>query len=189
VTVNEVPGNEAVFGETRVNQESDSQPTHEQDSSNPAGSKAPVEQSLVNRAPCDGTAAARHSFGATAGRSALALFAAIAAWLVPGLGHLLLGRWGRALAFFAAVGGLVVTGYLLRGNVFPPHSGDPFGTLGFLADAGTGVFYYFSRLFEAAGPDVSRAAGDYGTRFIAAAGVVNVLAVLDAIEIATARRS
>jgi hypothetical protein len=44
-------------------------------------------------------------------------------------------------------------------------------------------------MFEAAGPDVSRAAGDYGTRFIAAAGVVNMLAVLDVIEIATGRRS
>ena len=32
---------------------------------------------------------------------------------------------------------------------------------------------------------MSRAAGDYGTRFIAAAGVVNLLAVFDAIEIAT----
>jgi hypothetical protein len=127
--------------------------------------------------------------GVSASRVAFALFVGIAAWLVPGLGHLLLGRWGRALVFFAAVGGLVVSGYLLRGNVFPPHSGDSFGTLGFLADAGTGVFYYFSRFFEAAGPDVSRAAGDYGTRFIAAAGVVNVLAVLDAIEIATGRRS
>jgi hypothetical protein len=187
--VNQVPGNEAVFGEARVNQESDSQPVHEQSSGNPAGSGTPTEQSLESRAPGDGTVAARHSLGATAGRSVLALFAAITAWLVPGLGHLLLGRWGRALVFFAAVGGLVVTGYLLRGNVFPPHSGDPFGTLGFLADAGTGAFYYFSRMFEAAGPDVSRAAGDYGTRFIAAAGVVNVLAVLDAIEIATDRRS
>ena len=84
---------------------------------------------------------------------------------------------------------MVITGYLLRGNVFPSHSGDPFGTLGFLADAGTGVFYYLSRMFEAAGPDVSRAAGDYGTRLIAAAGVVNMLEVLDVIEIATGRRS
>ncbi len=125
----------------------------------------------------------------SASRAGLTLFAAIAAWFVPGLGHLLLGRWGRALIFFCAVSGLVISGYLLRGNVFPPHSGDPFGTLGFVADAGTGVFYYFSRFFEAAGPDVSRAAGDYGTRFIAAAGVVNVLAVLDTIEIATGRRS
>jgi hypothetical protein len=189
VTVNEVPGNDAAFGEARIDQESGSQTAYQQNSGNLAGTGAPGEQSPVSHAPDDGAVAARHSFGAIAGRSALALFAAIAAWLVPGLGHLLLGRWGRALAFFAAVGGLVVAGYLLRGNVFPPHSGDPFGTLGFLADAGTGAFYYFSHLFEAAGPDVSRAAGDYGTRFIAAAGVVNVLAVLDVIEIATGRRS
>ena len=187
--MNEAPGREATFGEARVNQESGRQGAHQQDSGNPAGSEIPAEQSPLGHAPGESTIAARHSFAASAGRSALALFAAIAAWLVPGLGHLLLGRWGRALVFFAAVGGLVVTGYLLRGNVFPPHSGDPFGTLGFLADAGTGVFYYFSRMFEAAGPDVSRAAGDYGTRFIAAAGVVNMLAMLDVIEIATGRRS
>lgn len=111
------------------------------------------------------------------------------AWIVPGMGHLLLRRWGRAIVFFFAVGGLAVTGYLLRGNIFPAHSGDAFGTLGFLADAGSGVFYYFARFFEAAGPDVSRAAGDYGTRFIAAAGVVNLISVCDAYEIATRRRS
>ncbi len=187
--MNEVPGNEAVFGETQIKQESGSRAAQEQNSGSPAGSDTPAAQSPLSQADGDGAVPARHSFGTTAGRSALALLAAIAAWLVPGLGHLLLGRWGRALVFFAAVGGLVVTGYLLRGNVFPPHSGDPFGTLGFLADAGTGAFYYFSRLFETAGPDVSRAAGDYGTRFIAAAGVVNVLAVLDVVEIATGRRS
>jgi hypothetical protein len=120
---------------------------------------------------------------------ALAPFVAIVAWIVPGLGHFLLGRWGRALGFFVAVGGLAITGYLLRGNVFPPHSGDPFGTLGFVADAASGVFYYLARVFEAAGPDVSRAAGDYGTRFIAAAGVVNVLAIFDVLEIASGRRN
>jgi len=174
--VNEVPGNEAAFGDASVNQVQT------------AGVQASDNQAAASDAPAARAIAHPHSFAASAGCAVLALFAAIAAWLVPGLGHLLLGRWGRALLFFFAVGGLVVSGYLLRGNVFPPHSGDPFGTLGFLADAGTGVFYYFSRFFESAGPDVSRAAGDYGTRFIAAAGVVNVLAVLDTIEIATGRR-
>ncbi len=122
-------------------------------------------------------------------RGALAPFAAIAGWLVPGFGHLLLGRWGRALGFFVAVGGLAIAGYLMRGNVFPPHSTDPFGTLGFLADAASGVFYYLAHIIEAHGPDVSRAAGDYGTRYIAAAGVVNVLAVFDVLEIASGRRN
>jgi hypothetical protein len=122
-------------------------------------------------------------------RDVLAPFIAVAAWIVPGLGHLVLRRWGRALIFFLSVGGLAVTGYLLRGNVFPPRAGEPFGTLGFLADAGAGIFYFLSRFFETAGPDVSRAAGDYGTRFIAAAGIVNLLSVFDAYEIALGRRT
>jgi hypothetical protein len=118
----------------------------------------------------------------------LAIPIAIAAWMLPGLGHLILRRPGRAMLFFVAVAGLAITGYAMRGNVFPLHSNDPFGTLGFLADAGSGVFYLLSRVFEAAGPDVSRAAGDYGTRFIAAAGVVNVLSAFDAFEVASGRR-
>lgn len=108
--------------------------------------------------------------------------------MVPGLGHLLQRRWGRALVFFVAVGGLAICGFLLRGNIFPAHYADAFGALGFFADAGSGVFYYLARFFEAAGPDVSRAAGDYGTRFIAASGVVNLISVCDAYEIASGRR-
>jgi uncharacterized protein DUF6677 len=117
-----------------------------------------------------------------------ALGIAVLAWAVPGLGHLVLGRWRRALAFFVSVGGLAITGYLLRGNVFPQHATDAFGRLGFFADAGTGVFYYLARFFERIGPDVSRAAGDDGTRFIAAAGLVNLLSAFDAYEIAAGRR-
>jgi hypothetical protein len=118
----------------------------------------------------------------------IAPFIAIMAWIVPGLGHLLLRCWGRAIVFFIAIGGLAITGYLLRGNVFPPHSGDGFSTLGFLADASSGVVYLLAHFFERAGPDVSRAAGDYGTRFIAAAGVVNLISICDAYEIASGRR-
>lgn len=125
---------------------------------------------------------------ATAGSAALGGLVAMLAWAVPGLGHLVQRRWIRAAAFFLAVGGLAMSGYLMRGNVFHIHSEDPFGTLGFLADAGSGVFYLLSRFLESAGPNVSRAIGDYGTRFIAAAGIVNVLGVCDAYEIARRRR-
>jgi hypothetical protein len=112
----------------------------------------------------------------------------LAGWIVPGLGHVLLGRWTRALAFFAAVAGLEALGYGMRGDVFPMHSIDPFGTLGFLADVGSGSFYLLARVFESAGPDTSRAIGDYGTRVIASAGIVNFLAVIDAYETAWRRR-
>jgi hypothetical protein len=121
--------------------------------------------------------------------ASLAPAIAFAAWIVPGLGHLFLDRWGRATLFLFATGGLALTGCLMRGAVFLPHSGDPFGTLGFLADAGSGVFYFLSRFLESAGPDLSRAAGDYGTRFLAAAGIVNLAGVADAYQIALGRRS
>jgi hypothetical protein len=120
--------------------------------------------------------------------SVVGLGVAVLAWAAPGLGHLILGRWRRALAFFISVGSLAIAGYLLRGNVFPQHATDAFGRLGFLADAGTGVFYCLARFFERFGPDVSRALGDDGTRFIAAAGLVNLLSAFDAYEIAAGRR-
>lgn len=121
--------------------------------------------------------------------SAGPVLVALLAWIVPGLGHLLLRRWGRALAFLVSVGGLAICGYLLRGNVFSPRSVDPFDKIGFLTDAGSGVFYFLARILESTGPNVAHAAGDYGTRFIAAAGIVNLLAALDVYEIASRRRS
>lgn len=112
----------------------------------------------------------------------------LAAWFAPGLGHLLLRRFSRAAAFFLVVGGLATLGVVLRGNIFSYESGDLFDILGFLADAGSGVFYLAGRMLELGNSDVSRAAGDYGTRFFAAAGVLNFICVLDAHEIARGRK-
>lgn len=114
---------------------------------------------------------------------------AFAAWAVPGLGHLLLRKRARAAVFFAAVATLAFWGYAMRGAVFTPGAGGPLGTLGFVADLGCGIFYFLARVFEPGGADLAHAAGDYGTRIIAAAGVVNFLAVLDAYEIAARRKA
>jgi hypothetical protein len=113
---------------------------------------------------------------------------AVFGWIVPGLGHLFQGRFGRALIAFLAVGAMAYVGLRMRGNVFPPHGDDIFGVLGFLADAGSGIFYLFAHSIQKVGPDVSRAAGDYGTRLIATAGVLNLLFVLDATEISRGRK-
>ena len=121
--------------------------------------------------------------------NAIPFLVALASLAVPGLGHVWMHRWGRGLAFFLAVGGLALTGYAMRGQVFTAVSIDPFGRLGFIADACSGVFYPLSRFLEAAGPDLSRAGGDYGTRFIASAGIVNLIGMLDAYGIACKRRS
>ena len=119
----------------------------------------------------------------------LAVLIAIAGWAVPGLGHGLQKMWGRALAVFLAVGALVILGAAMRGNLFSSRGEDAFATLGYLADLGSGAFYLLARALETAGPDVSHSAGDYGTRFLATAGVLNLLSALHAYEAARGRKA
>ena len=119
----------------------------------------------------------------------LALAIGMAGWLVPGLGHALQKMWGRALGCLLTVGALVFLGVGMRGNVFSSEGGDAFGMLGSLADLGTGSFYFAARALETQGSDVAHAEGDYGTRFLAAAGVLNLLAALHAYEAARGRKA
>ena len=115
----------------------------------------------------------------------------IAGWLVPGFGHIFLKMWGRAVACFLTVGVLVVLGAGMRGNIFSfnPPANDAFDTLGYIADLGTGSFYLLATSLEKNGADVSHAGGDYGTRLLATAGVLNLLAALHAFEVARGRKA
>jgi hypothetical protein len=120
---------------------------------------------------------------------AIAFVIGIAGWLVPGLGHALLKMWGRAVMSFLTVGLLVILGTGMRGNVFSSSGNDAFDALGFLADLGTGTFYLAASKLETSGADVSHAGGDYGTRFLATAGVLNLLTALHAYEAARGRKA
>ena len=126
---------------------------------------------------------------ANAKREGLALIAGIAGWLLPGLGHAMLKMWGRAITLFLTVGILVILGTGMRGNIFSSNGDDAFAKLGYVADLGTGSFYFVAKSLEVAGPDVSHANGDYGTRLLATAGVLNLLAALHAYEAARGRKA
>jgi hypothetical protein len=123
------------------------------------------------------------------GSEAKAWSVAIAGWLVPGLGHAMQRMWGRAIIVFLCVGLLVVVGASMRGNLFNSNGSDAFDTLGYVADLGAGSFYFLARALERTGADVSHAGGDYGTRFLATAGVLNLLAALHAYEAARGRKA
>lgn len=119
----------------------------------------------------------------------VALGIGVAGWALPGLGHALQKMWGRAVGCFLTVGLLVLLGVGMRGNIFTVDSGDAFGMLGYFADLGTGSFYFAARALQPEGPDVAHAEGDDGTRFLAAAGVLNFLAALHAYEAARGRKA
>ena len=116
------------------------------------------------------------------GNQVMALAVAIAGWVVPGLGHLLLRKWSKAAVYFLCVGGLACAGLAMRGGIFGASAADLFDRLGFFADLGAGVFYFLAHQIQASGPDIAHATGDYGTRLFAAAGMLNLLTVLEAYE-------
>jgi uncharacterized protein DUF6677 len=117
------------------------------------------------------------------GTQIMGIVAAIAGWMVPGLGHLVLRRWSKAAVYFLCVGGLAFAGLAMRGGVFGADAADLFDRLGFFADLGAGIFYFLAHQIQVAGPDVAHATGDYGTRMFAAAGMLNFLIVLEAYDI------
>jgi hypothetical protein len=122
-------------------------------------------------------------------RQVFAALIGIAGWLIPGLGHALQKMWGRALVCFLTVGTLAILGAGMRGNLFNSENADTFSSLGYLADLGSGGFYMVAKAMEPEGADVSRSEGDYGTRFLATAGVLNLLAALHAYEAARGRKA
>jgi uncharacterized protein DUF6677 len=134
------------------------------------------------------TQPAKSGKSATPGGSLLlGASAFVAGLLVPGLGHALLRRWARAGVFLISVVTLAAAGVWMRGHIYDGHAADAFEWLGYLADLGTGLLYPAAKHLNII-PDISRAAGDYGTRFFAAAGAMNLLCAFDAYAIGTGRK-
>lgn len=113
---------------------------------------------------------------------------AAAAWAIPGLGHLLLKKWERAAVFFVSIGAMAVLGLAGNGHLFGFDLSSPFETLGFLADLCVGGFYVGARLLDLGANEVGQASGDYGTVFFLTAGLLNLLCLLDAYDIATGKK-
>ncbi len=114
------------------------------------------------------------------------------AWLIPGSGHFFLGRRGRGIIIFATVLVTFLIGLLLRGPLFHPGGADLLSRLiqfgGFIGDLASGLFYFIAVWLGYSQPDVAGHAADYGAKFLVTAGLLNILAMVDAYEIATRQK-
>jgi TM2 domain-containing membrane protein YozV len=113
-------------------------------------------------------------------------------WLIPGAGHLLLKKTGRGVLLLLAVTGMFVCGLMMRGAMFQPQTGDLLTTLintgGFIGDVCSGLLYLLSVWLGYSQPDMAGHVHDYGTKFLVAAGLLNILAMVDAFDIAAGRK-
>ena len=113
-------------------------------------------------------------------------------WLIPGGGHLLLKRHGRGLLLMVTITAMFLCGLMMRGAMFQPQSGDLLTTLintgGFIGDLCSGILYLLTVWLGYSQPDMPGAVHDYGTKFLVTAGLLNILAMVDAYEIAAGRK-
>ncbi len=122
------------------------------------------------------------------GASSMPGLVLLAGWLVPGAGHLLLGKWVRGLLLFLSIVTMFFIGIALKGKVYSPNTGDLLDILNFAGDLGTGLLYGLAKLFDMGQASVQVAVADYGTKFIVVAGLLNVVAAVDAHSLATGRK-
>jgi hypothetical protein len=112
----------------------------------------------------------------------------IAAWMVPGAGHLLQGRTQKGLVFLIAIPLMFVTGLWLQGRLFPFELAEPLVALAALAGVGNGLPYLIAAVLGIGKGVVTAATYEYGNTFVIAAGLLNMLVVLDAYDIALGRK-
>ncbi len=112
----------------------------------------------------------------------------IAGWLVPGAGHFLLGKWIRGALLAVSIIAMFVLGLAMQGKLYTSAQ-DILDLLGVAGDLGGGLLYFICRALGLGGQPVQTTVADYGTKFIVVAGLLNIIAAVDAHNLRTGRKS
>jgi len=111
----------------------------------------------------------------------------IAGWLVPGAGHFLLRKWGRGALLAISIVCMFAFGLAMQGRLYA-NAHDILEMLCLLGDLGSGLLYVVGRAMGLGTEPVQLTVADWGTRFIVVAGLLNVIAAVDAHNIRTGRK-
>lgn len=122
-------------------------------------------------------------------RSSLPAIVLVAGWLVPGAGHMILGKWVRGVLLFAAIVTMYAIGLGLAGKIYVPGSGDILDMLGFVAQIGMGLLYVLARVAGWGATSVVTTVADYGSKALLIAGLLNIIAAVDAHSLANGRKA
>jgi hypothetical protein len=112
----------------------------------------------------------------------------LAAWAVPGAGHLWLGRRSKGLVFLIALPLMFAIGLAVHGRLFPFDVSEWLVCLAAVADVGIGLPYFIAKALGYGGGDVRAVTYEYGNAFLIVAGLLNLLVVIDAYDVALGRK-
>ena len=113
----------------------------------------------------------------------------IAGWLIPGAGHFLLKKWIRGTLLLVSIVAMFGIGLALKGKVYGPNTAELLDMLNFAGDLGNGLLYVVARVFDLGAATEQIAIADYGTKFIVVAGLLNIIAAVDAHSLAIGRKA
>ena len=111
-----------------------------------------------------------------------------AAWAVPGAGHLWLGRRTKGVLFLLALPLMFALGLAIEGRLFPFDFTEPLAGLAGLADLGIGIPYLIASALGYGAGQVRAVTYEYGNAFLVVAGLLNLLVVIDAYDVAVGRK-
>jgi hypothetical protein len=83
---------------------------------------------------------------------------------------------------------MFAVGIAIQGKIYTTGTGDLLDILGFVAQLGAGLLFLVTKMFDLGHATVSTAMGDYGTKFVVVAGLLNIVAAIDAHSIASGRK-
>ena len=110
-------------------------------------------------------------------------------WAVPGLGHFLQKKYLRGAVFFGCLAAMTALGLSLGGRIYSFQTENPMTILAFFADIGNGLLFLLSRALPVGIGDLKLATFEFGTAYLAGAGLLNFLIALDAYDIAAGTKS
>jgi hypothetical protein len=112
----------------------------------------------------------------------------IAGWLFPGAGHFLLRKWGRGALLCGSIVGMFALGLAMKGKIYGGAS-EILEMLGMAGEMGNGLLYFAGRTLGWGGDQVMVTTADYGSKFMEVAGLLNIIAAVDAHNLRTGRKA
>ena len=112
----------------------------------------------------------------------------ILGWLIPGLGHVLLKKYTRAVIFFVSISAMTALGLIMGGKIYSFQTENPITILAFFSEIGYGGCYLLSKVLGFGLGDLQSATFEFGTAYLAGAGLLNYLVALDAHDIAIGKK-
>jgi hypothetical protein len=124
------------------------------------------------------------------GRTTLACITAL---ILPGLGHLVLGKWIRGIIIGLVISAMFILGFLMEGHLYKPESSEWLTWFFSFLNAGIGlpylIFLFADWGIQVQPEQAAKVTFEYGNTFLCVAGALNMLATMDAYDIGIGRKA